>query len=197
MARQKKTKNLLIARKRKIFARRSWTVLRIFLILAFFAGALWGINYFYNSGYFNIESVDIRGNTHYDREYIDTILSGLEGRNIFEADKKETEDALIEKLIWVRSVELKKVFPDRIEITLVERKPYLILLHRNNRYLIDGEGMVLEKLGKDIREEYCDLLEVKGAIDHSLEPGDVVAKKNVLSCAEIYTGFDDSLKIFI
>ena len=74
MARQKKTKNLLKARKRKIFARRSWTVLRIFLILVFFAAALWGINYFYNSGYFNIESVDVQGNTHYDEDHMDSLL---------------------------------------------------------------------------------------------------------------------------
>jgi cell division protein FtsQ len=197
MARPKKTKNLLQARKRKIFARRSWAVLRIFLILIFFAAALWGINYFYNSGYFDIESVDVQGNTHYSEEFIDGLLSGLIGNNIFEADKKETEDTLIEKLIWVRTVELKKVFPDRIEIILAERKPSLILVHRNNYYLIDGEGMVLEKLGKDLRKEYGDLLEVKGAIEHNLEPGDVVAKKNVLSCADIYMGFDESLKTII
>ncbi len=197
MARSKKTKNLLKARKRKIFARRLWTALRIFLILVFFAAALWGINYFYNSGYFDIKSVDVQGNTRYSQDYIDGLLSGLSGKNIFEADKKEIEDTLSGKLIWIKTVELRKVFPDRIEIIISERKPSLILAYRNSYYLIDGEGMVLEKMGKDLLKEFGDLLEIKGAIEHSLEPGDVVAKKNVLSCADIYTGFDESLKAII
>jgi cell division septal protein FtsQ len=193
----KKTKNLIAARRSKIFARRMWTALKVILVLASFAAALWGLNYFYNSSYFRIKTIDINGNTHYEDESIMELLPGIEGKNIFEADKKETEDVILEKLVWVRSAEFKKIFPDTIEINLAERKPLLILLRGDIRYLLDGEGIVLEDLGRKTPQEYRDLLEVRDTQGYSLEPGDVAAKKNVLSCAEIYAGFDDDLKAII
>lgn len=170
--------------------------LRIILILVFFAAALWGLNYFYNSGYFKIRSVGLKGNAHYQDEEIIKLLPDIKGENIFEADKKEAEDLLLKNLVWLSSVEFKKIFPDSIEIEMEERKPALILAHRSRHYLLDGEGMVLEDMGQ-VPEEYEDLVEVRGAIDHSLRPGDVVAKKNVLSCADIYMGFDDDLRSII
>jgi cell division protein FtsQ len=168
--------------------------LRIILILIFFAAALWGINYLYNSGYFNIEEINITGNTHYDSEYIEDLLEDLKGKNIFEADKKKTEDILIANLVWVKTVEFKKIFPDRIEIMISERKPSLIIVYQGKYFLLDGEGIVLEDLGGQIPDDHSSLLKVSGAIDHGLDQGDTVAKKNVLSCADIYRGFDDGLK---
>lgn len=168
--------------------------LRVLLILVVFAGALWSINYFYSSGYFNIEEINIDGNIHYDNEYIEDLLKDLKGKNIFEADKKKTEDMLADSLVWIKTVELKKIFPDRINISILERKPSIIISYRNGYYLLDEEGMVLENLGSIIPDNYGSLLEVTGAINHGLEPGETVAKKNVLSCADIYRGFDDGLQ---
>jgi len=197
VAEAKKTKNLVGARRRKIFARRMWMALKTILVLTSFAAALWGLNYFYNSNYFRIKNIDINGNTHYEDELIMELLPGIQGKNIFEADKKETEDAILEKLVWIRSVEFKKIFPDSIDINLAERKPLLILLRGDIRYLLDGEGIVLEDLGRNAPEEYTDLLEVRDTKGYRLEPGDVAAKKNVLSCADIYAGFDDGLREII
>ena len=193
----KKTENLVRARKRKVFFRRLWTAFRVVLILVLFTAVLWGLNYFYNSNYFKIKEIEVEGNTHYDDEYINELLSGLIGENIFEADKKNTEDALMEDLVWIRSAEFKKIFPDRIIIIIQERKPFLLIRYRNKHYLLDREGMVLEDVGDNIPDEYKGLLQVSGAIDHSIEPGNVLAKKNILSCAEIYMGFDDDLKTII
>lgn len=171
--------------------------IRILLVLVFFAAALWGINYFYNSGYFNIKTIEVEGNNHYSKEFIEVILEDLKGKNIFEADKKNTEDMLAENLVWINEVEFKKIFPDRIALIITEREPSIIVSYRNNNYLLDGEGIVLEDLGGDIPEQFGHLLKVTGAVDHKLEEGDLIAKKNVLSCADIYRGFDESLKNII
>ncbi len=197
MARPKKSKDLIKVRRRKIFARRFWLALRVLLISGFFVAALWGINYFYNSSYFKIKTIDIEGNYHYNSEYIEGLLEELKGKNIFEADKKKVEDMLIEDLTWIKQVDFRKIFPDRIDLFIVERGPVIMVTYRNKHYLLDEEGIVLEDLGGDVPEAYEYLLEVTGAIDHGLEPGDLVAKKNVLSCADIYRGFDDDLKSII
>ena len=171
--------------------------LKILMIIIFFAAALWGINYFYNSGYFDIEEINISGNNHYDSEYIESLLVDLLGKNIFDADKKKTEDLLTGSLVWIKTVEFKKIFPDRIDIVISERKPSIIISYQDRYYLLDGDGMVLADMGGDIPDDYSNLLKVSGAIGHRLEKGDTVAKKNVLSCADIYMVFDDSLKEII
>lgn len=194
MARSQKTRSLIKARRRKIFARRLAVFARVLLVIVLFAAALWGVNYFYNSSYFKIKTLDINGNSHYSDEYINELLEGIQGENIFEVDKKEAEDLLTEDLVWIKTAELVKVFPDKIEIQLTERKPLLIIVYNRKYYLLDSDGMVLENLGTEIPEEYRELLEVTEAVDRSLQPGDIIAKKNILSCADIYTGFDDELK---
>jgi len=167
---------------------------RMLLIIGAFAAALWGINYFYNSGYFNISEIHIEGSTHYGDEYIKELLHDLNGKNIFEADKKDTEDRLVQSLVWAHTVEFKKIFPDRIEISIIERKPSLLIDYRGGYFLIDEEGVVLEDLGRSIPDSYSSLLRIRDAIDHSLETGDTVAKKNVLSCADVYKGFDEDIR---
>lgn len=197
MVKSKKVDNLLKLRKRKVFARRLWAAMRIFLIVVFFAGAVWGINYFYNSNYFKISEINIEGNIHYDDGYIGDLLESLKGSNIFEIDKKEVEDSITDNMVWIKSVELKKIFPDRINIFLEERKPYLIINHKNNYYLLDREAVVLERISTGQLDGHKDLLIVAGAIEYDLDPGDVIAKKNILSCADIYRAFDDGLKNII
>jgi len=166
---------------------------KILSIAVFFAGAVVGINYFYNSNYFKVREINTEGNTHYDDEYIEDFLGNLKGSNIFEVDKKKIEDSIAENMIWAKSAELKKIFPNRINIFIEERKPLLMLSYKNNYYLLDNEGMVLEKAGKNLLDGYGDLLIVAGAIEYNLVPGEIIAKKNILSCADIYKGFDDEI----
>lgn len=197
MVKSKKVDNLLKARKRKIFARRFIAIMRALLIVIIFAAAVYGINYFYNSNYFKISEINIEGTLHYDDGYIADLLEGLNGSNIFEIDKKRIEDSITDNMLWIKSAELKKTFPNRINIVLEERSPSLIISYKNNYYLLDKEGIVLEKIVMDGSGEYQDLLIVAGAIEFDPEPGDIIAKKNILSCAGIYQGFDDELKSII
>ena len=171
--------------------------LKIFLIIIFFAGAIWSINYFYNSNYFKVGNINIEGNKHYSNEYIEEFFSGLKGSNIFEVDKKKIEDSIIDNMIWVKSAELKKIFPSSINIFLEERDPCLIISYKNNYYLLDYEGIVLDKIDRDFLIEYEGLLTVTDAIEYSLDPGEAILKKNILSCADIYRGFDEELKSII
>lgn len=197
MIKSKKVDNLLKVRKRKVFTRRLWATMRIFLIVIFFAGAVWGINFFYNSNYFKITDINIEGSEHYDVRHIGNFLEDLKGSNIFEIDKKKIEDSIIDNMVWIKSVELKKIFPDSINIFLEERKPFLIINYKNKYYLLDKEAVILEEISTSQFDDYEDLLIVAGAVEYNLDPGDVIAKKNILSCADIYRGFDDGLKNII
>jgi cell division protein FtsQ len=184
------------SRKRKIILRKWFAMLWIIIIIILFGGVIWGLNYFYNSSYFKIKNIDIKGSNYYKPEEIKESIKNLNGANIFEIDKKKYEDNIINNFTRIKKAELQKVFPDKLTINLVERLPFLVILYQNRYFLLDNEGVVLEEL-TDNKEEYKDLLTVKDAINYIPVSGDKIAKKNVISSATIYNAFTEEIKIKI
>ncbi|MBN2073370.1 MAG: FtsQ-type POTRA domain-containing protein [Actinobacteria bacterium] len=194
MKKKKKEQNLISLRRRKIIRRRFLMGLRFLLILIFFAAAVWGLNYFYNSDYFRIKELKLNGLGHYTREDIESKTGNLIGSNIFEVDKKGIEDMLTAEMTWISSTDLRKVFPDKIIIELAERKPYVKVYSKGVTYLLDPEGMVLEKISSETAGLYEDLLLIRNVLKYGVEPGEKIAKKNLLSCATIYAAMDEEIR---
>ena len=163
----------------------------------FFASAVWGLNYFYNSEYFKVKNIDVEDNTHYKNEEILDLMPEVIGANIFEINKKAVEDAITGGLTWVKEVELSKIFPDRVVVKLVERKPELIIVYKDHNFLMDGEGVILDKIDKKNLNNYKDLLLIKNAVSYNVSIGEKIAKKNALSCIDIYKAFDSEMKSII
>ncbi|MCL4417569.1 MAG: FtsQ-type POTRA domain-containing protein, partial [Actinobacteria bacterium] len=110
----KKYNKILAGRKRRVFKRRFIVFIKVLILVIIFTGLIWGFNYFYNSSYFKISSIIFKNNNHYT---VDTLRKETDiaiGANIFEVNKKAVEEKLIKNLIWLKSINLKKVFPDNI-----------------------------------------------------------------------------------
>ena len=197
MGKQKKVEKLIKVRRRKILVRRFWLAVRILLAVCFLIVAVWGLDYFYNSRYFKIKSLTIEGNTHYDEDSLSKFTRDIPGTNIFEVNKKDIEDSLGSGLVWVRSVELRKIFPDSIVIMIQERNPALIASYRNDYYLLDDEGLILEKISIEDLKSYGDLILVRDAFGYKLDPGEVIAAKNILSIGGIYNTMDEEVRMLI
>ncbi|MEI7615845.1 MAG: hypothetical protein WCJ54_03950, partial [Actinomycetota bacterium] len=58
------------SRKRKIVLRKWLAVLWVIIVIVIFGLAIWGLNYFYNSTYFMVKNIDIRGSSYYKSEAI-------------------------------------------------------------------------------------------------------------------------------
>ena len=43
----------------------------------------------------------------------------------------------MEELNWVKDVDLSKIFPNRVVIKLIERRPDLIILYKDEYFLMD------------------------------------------------------------
>ncbi|MCL5073758.1 MAG: FtsQ-type POTRA domain-containing protein, partial [Actinobacteria bacterium] len=191
---EKKYNKILAGRKRRIFKRRFIVFIKVLILVIIFTGLIWGFNYFYNSSYFKISSIIFKNNNHYT---VDTLKKETDitiGANIFEVDKKAVEEKLIKNLIWLKSINLKKVFPDNIIIEVTERKPFISILAGGHLYLVDEEGIVLLKLEDKDLKDYKDLIIVRNAVKYSPELGEKIAKKNILSCGEIYEALDLEVK---
>ena len=190
----KKFKKIIAGRKRRSVKRKLYLFLRILSMLVFFTALVWGFNYFYNSSYFKISSIIVNGNDYYDSEFIKKEAEVTLGLNIFEVDKKSVEDKLERNLIWLKSASLKKVFPDKVEIEVIERKPYLKLVYGGKYYLIDDSGVILEELNEDRLKDYNDLILLKNAVKYYPDIGERIAKKNILGCGQIFQSLDLEIK---
>jgi len=190
----RKYNKMIAKRRRRNIKRKFLLFLKILLIVVVFAGLIWGFNYLYNSRYFKISSIMVNGNSHYNDDEIIEVADVAIGVNIFEIDKKIIEEELEKKLIWLKGTVLKKVFPDKIEISVIERKPYVITDYDNSYCVIDDEGIVLDIFDKDGDSKYAGLLIVKNAIEYRPDIGEKIAKKSILSCGEIFRSLDEKIK---
>lgn len=111
----------------------------------------------------NINSIELEGNKIIsDEEIIDTIIYDEFGNEIlpnmsFSLAKME-EKILQNK--WVDKVYLKKKLPDKLLITIVEKKPFAILKNKEKEELIDEKG---SSITSKIDNVYRDLLTVTGS----------------------------------
>ena len=190
----KNYKKMLAKRKRRSARRKFLLFLKILLIVVIFAGLLWGFNYLYNSSYFRIKNITVEDNSYYSDEEIMEVANVAVGINIFEVDKKLIEDTLKKRLVWLKSAELSKVFPDRIRINITEREPFVRAAYGGKIYLVDDEGIVLEVMNMDDPSGYEDLILIKNAVEYRPDIGEKIAKKSILSCGEIYRSLDLEIK---
>jgi cell division protein FtsQ len=191
---EKKYSKIVADRKRRLIRRKIGIFFRIFFLVIFLIGLVWGFNYFYNSGYFKISSITVQNNSHYSEETIKKETNITFGSNIFEIDKKVIEERLLKKLIWLKGVTLKKIFPGKIVIDTVERNPFVKIMAAGNYFVMDDEGIILEELDVKENDKYPDLILVKNAIKYNPGIGEKIAKKNILSCGEIYRSLDIEVK---
>jgi cell division protein FtsQ len=139
----------------------------------------------------------VQDNEHYKDEEVTILIPEVIGANLFDINKKVVEDTIAEELNWVKDAELSKIFPNRVVVKLIERRPDLIIFYRDEYFLMDNEGVILDKIEMGDLYTFRDLILVKNAVSHGINIGEKIAKKNVLSCADIYKAMDSQMRIVI
>lgn len=152
------------------------------------------MNYFYHSDYFKVKNIDVQDNEYYKDEEVIALIPEVIGANLFDINKKIVEDTVVEELDWVKDAELSKIFPNRLVIKLIERRPDLIIFYKDEYFLMDNEGVILDKVEMGNLDAFGDLILVKNAVSYRINIGEKIAKKNVLSCADIYKAMDSQMR---
>ncbi|HIE65059.1 MAG: FtsQ-type POTRA domain-containing protein [Nitrospira sp.] len=109
-----------------------------------------------SSSVFNVKEIRWSGLHHLKGSGIRDRLAALTGENLFYLDLADARKELLSDP-WVKSVVVKKVFPDRLSIMIVERKPALVeyagvdfqgaVGSSRRTALLDEEGVILEEGG--------------------------------------------------
>lgn len=94
---------------------------------------------------FAIEDVRVSGNTHTSELDILQLL-GLDGTTSLVALDIDTARQRLTELPWVQAAEVRKVYPNTIEVALKEREAYGIWQHGSDLALIEKSGSVIAPL---------------------------------------------------
>jgi cell division protein FtsQ len=108
---------------------------------------------------FGIENVKITGQSETSEVDVLAALDIGQYPSTLTLDLQDAQ-ARIEKLPWVKHASLKKLYPDTVEIAVVERQPYGLWQHDNTLSLIDDAGKAITD---DIDDRYASLPKVVGA----------------------------------
>ena len=107
---------------------------KIFIIIIFFLLSL--ILYISDSFVYPIEVVEITSTTsNYDTEKINDIVASIQGQDLLSLDLTDIKKN-ISSDDWIKDVEIKKSFPDTLEIIIIPQQPYAI--YNSKIMMMDG-----------------------------------------------------------
>lgn len=138
--------------KRRKFGKKAWKgyfrVALIAVLLAGIAGALFAVGEFLLTSpalaLANPSQVDLGGNHFVSRASVLEIFSSDRGRSVLRVPLAERR-AQIEALPWVERATVRRALPNRIEVEIVERKPIAFLRDGSDLFLVDKQGMILDR----------------------------------------------------
>lgn len=177
-----------------------WLVCRVIVVTSAIAGIWIGGKeamrrfVWENPDYF-LSDVKVEGNFALTRDQV-LATGGIEiGRNIFNIDMAKAREAL-DALPQVERVELQRLLPNRIVITITERKPIAWLVRdgahdvpgSDKSFLVDARGVVMRN--KTMIDEYLRLPVISGVEVENLTPGGRVRTCEMLAALDLirYTG---------
>jgi cell division septal protein FtsQ len=100
-----------------------------------------------------ISGVDVKGIKHLTEADLRDIVTSFTGQNIFRVDL-EAAARRARANPWVREVRIHRSMPNRITMVFSERTPTMLLDTGSARYLIDDEGVILDRLRKENLSEW-------------------------------------------
>jgi cell division protein FtsQ len=116
-------------------------ILVVFLVTA--AGAA-VYSWLGHSRLFTVRDIDMNRCSYVTRDEVSGILSGVPQGNIWILSSRDIGRRLLTHP-WVRSVSVRKSFPDRLVVRIEERKP-AAMVNLDALYYVDEEGTIFKRL---------------------------------------------------
>lgn len=112
----------------------------IFVLFVVFAG----FYFLFLSEFFQVAEIIITGQGEFSNPDIESVVfSGT--KNIFLTNTNELKKILLQKFPQIAEVEVKKSFPNILNLALAERKEVGIFCAENQCFLLDGQGVIFEE----------------------------------------------------
>lgn len=92
---------------------------------------------------FNIDDIQVQTGINVNKEEILSIVKHVKGINTLKINTRSLEKN-IEEIPYIKSAEIKRELPDKLNITYEERKPYAIIKYLESFVIMDKYGYVLD-----------------------------------------------------
>lgn len=93
-----------------------------------------------------IQHIAVNGNARLSEGEVRTLADGIRGTSILTADLAAFRRRLLESP-WVADVALRRVLPSTVEVFVSERTPIGLCRIKNQLYLVDRGGTVIDEFG--------------------------------------------------
>ncbi len=95
----------------------------------------------------NVKKIVIENNQILKEEKVRKELAFLYQKSLFFLKKKEVEEKL-NKIDFIESYEIKKIYPDEIKIRIFEKKPIAIIQNKKEKKFYTSKGELIDYLDK-------------------------------------------------
>ena len=156
-----------------------------YFISVIFLGALIYVLFF--SSLMSITKIKISGNKNITQQLllrqINPQISGkyfqlLNKNNFLLIKTSRIKKILSSQFVQIRKIEIKKKFPSYLEINIIERIPTLIVCSHNQKYILDENGQVYDKIDSLPKK---DLIILTDKSHRPISLGDYLLDKKYLS----------------
>src|SRR2546428_8110861 len=135
-----------------------WTA-RAFLFLLLAGMGITLCSFVSSSKMLELKEVEVLGGSRADVGEIQRVLRQEFHRNLYGIRLQKVQ-AFLESQAWVRSAQVRRVFPNRLKILVAERRPVALAKIESELFLVDRFGVVLEPYGPKF--QHLDLPVVRG-----------------------------------
>ncbi len=135
-----------MAKGKGIFRFLAVTIFSLVTVCLFSAGVFAGAMYLSDSGYFQVKSVLVKGVIKADGTKVENMVKSLVGKSIF--DIKNTNVVSVDDT-WVERMEIRKVFPDKLEVVVFEKTPVFKLTNTKGCFTATSSGLLIKENCKE------------------------------------------------
>lgn len=128
----------------KVRRRKRYFNFRLALFIFLLVAIIFGLLFFMRTDFFNIDKIQVIGNSMSDTEEIIARSGITENSNIFSFNVSKSEKE-IENMAFVRDASVVRRYPNKVEIIIEERAAYFLFQKGSDFYEVDFDGVVLSE----------------------------------------------------
>lgn len=99
----------------------------------------------YICSFLPVKKISVYGMTYYQQGEVIGHSGVKRGDKLYSISEKRTEERILENCAYIRDVQVKRVFPNKLVIVVDEKLPEWYVELSGNRYVLDESLMVIEE----------------------------------------------------
>ncbi len=101
------------------------------------------VNFLWNIDTFKLKKIEVIPEKAIT--YINPVIEIEKGKNLLFLDIKKLREMIL-KIPGVENCKIKKIYPDKLQIEVMIRKPFVCIIAENKKYIVDKKGVVVKNV---------------------------------------------------